>query len=100
MSIPVICGHTEHMKWRAYGREIEIASGYPSNNVYRGINHEKIYIQVAYLLNSEKTIEREFGNLMRINDNFPKMVLSMDEYWAKSRQGITRKNIIDFLNED
>lgn len=61
---------------------------------------EKIYIQVAYLLNSEKTIEREFGNLMRINDNFPKMVLSMDEYWAKGRQGITRKNIIDFLNED
>ena len=61
---------------------------------------EKLYIQVAYLLDNEKTIEREFGNLMRITDNFPKMVLSLDEYWEKSRQGIIRKNIIDFLMED
>ncbi len=60
---------------------------------------EKKYIQVTYLLNSEKTIEREFGNLMRVNDNFPKMVLSMDEYWNKTKQGIVRKNIIDFLTE-
>lgn len=60
---------------------------------------EKKYIQVTYLLNSEKTVEREFGNLMRVNDNFPKIVLSMDEYWAKTRQGIERKNIIDFLGE-
>lgn len=61
---------------------------------------EKIYIQVAYLLKDEKTIEREFGNLMQINDNFPKMVLSLDEYWTQNRQGIIRKNIIDFLTED
>ncbi|MEZ5196729.1 MAG: ATP-binding protein [Bacteroidales bacterium] len=61
---------------------------------------EKRYIQVTYLLSSEKTVEREFGNLMRVNDNFPKMVLSMDEYWDKTRQGIVRKNIIDFLDEE
>ena len=36
---------------------------------------------------------------MRVNDNFPKMVLSMDEYWDKTRQGIVRKNIVDFLGE-
>jgi uncharacterized protein len=60
---------------------------------------EKKYMQVTYLLNNEKTVEREFGNLMRVNDNFPKIVLSMDEYWAKTRQGIVRKNIIDFLGE-
>ncbi|MCX6278438.1 MAG: ATP-binding protein [Bacteroidetes bacterium] len=58
---------------------------------------EKVYIQVAYLLDQEKTIEREFGNLLKIQDNFPKMVLSLDEYWEKGRQGIIRKNIIDFL---
>jgi uncharacterized protein len=61
---------------------------------------EKQYIQVAYLLDHEKTVEREFGNLLRIRDNFPKMVLSLDEYWDKTRQGVTRKNIIDFLNEE
>jgi len=60
---------------------------------------EKRYIQVAYLLSNEKVVEREFGNLMRVNDNFPKMVLSMDEYWDKTRQGIVRKNIVDFLGE-
>ncbi|MFH1161582.1 MAG: ATP-binding protein [bacterium] len=61
---------------------------------------ERIYFQVAYLLDNEKTVEREFGNLIRIPDNFPKMVLSLDEYWGKSRQGVIRKNIIDFLIEE
>ncbi len=59
----------------------------------------RLYLQVAYLLSDEKTIEREFGNLERINDNFPKMVLSLDEIWPQNRNGITRKNIIDFLLE-
>ena len=58
---------------------------------------EKVYIQVAYLLDQEKTIAREFGNLLKIQDNFPKMVLSLDEYREKGRQGIILKNIIDFL---
>jgi uncharacterized protein len=61
---------------------------------------EKKYIQVAYLLDNEKTVEREFGNLLRIQDNYPKMVLSMDEYWDKDRAGIQRINIIDFLKDD
>lgn len=58
---------------------------------------EKIYIQVAYLMNYETTIKREFGNLMQISDNFPKMVLSLDEFWQQNSEGIIHKNIIDFL---
>ena len=61
---------------------------------------ERIYIQVAYLLDHEKTVEREFGNLLKIPDNFPKMVISMDEYWDKGRQGVTRTNLIDFLSRE
>lgn len=61
---------------------------------------EKIYIQVAYLMNDEKTIEREFGNLMQISDNFPKMVLSLDDFWPRNREGILRRNILDFLLEE
>ncbi|MBW6459102.1 MAG: ATP-binding protein [Bacteroidales bacterium] len=61
---------------------------------------KRIYIQVAYLLGNEKTIEREFGNLERIGDSFPKMVLSMDEFWPQNRNGIIRKNIIEFLLEN
>jgi uncharacterized protein len=61
---------------------------------------EKTYIQVAYLLINEKTIEREFGNLMQISDNFPKLVLSMDEFQQQNREGVIRRNIIDFLLEE
>lgn len=37
-----------------------------------------IYVQVTYLLASDETIGREFGNLAAIKDNFPKYVVSMD----------------------
>ena len=38
---------------------------------------EKLYIQVALTLNEEKTIEREFGNLQKIKDNYPKMLVCL-----------------------
>ncbi len=37
-----------------------------------------IYVQVSYMLASEETVEREFGNLAAIKDNFPKYVVTMD----------------------
>ena len=58
--------------------------------------NEKLYIQVAYLLASPETIEREFSSLEKINDNYPKYVISMDEF-DMSRNGIRHINIIDFL---
>lgn len=58
---------------------------------------EKIYIQVAYLLASEKTILREFTPLLKIADNYPKYVLSMDELFGGDYEGIKRLNIVDFL---
>lgn len=58
--------------------------------------NEKNYIQVAYLLASSETIEREFSSLEKINDNYPKYVISMDEF-DMSRNGIRHINIIDFL---
>jgi len=61
--------------------------------------NEKRYIQVTYLLASDETIEREFGAYSAINDNFPKYVLSMDNF-DMSRDGIVHKNIIEFLTAD
>ena len=58
--------------------------------------NEKIYVQVAYLLASPETIEREFTSLEKIDDNYPKYVISMDEF-DMSRNGIMHINIIDFL---
>ncbi|MFA5447171.1 MAG: ATP-binding protein [Sphaerochaeta sp.] len=60
---------------------------------------EKIYIQVAYLLAETATIEREFSPLEAIDDNFTKMVLSMDPV-NRSRNGIIHMNIIDYLLTD
>ncbi len=60
---------------------------------------EKLYIQVCYLLASEETIEREFGAYYNIRDNYPKYVLSLDEF-NMSRDGIKHLNIIDFLISD
>lgn len=57
---------------------------------------EKLYVQVAYLLASDETIQREFGSYNNIRDNFPKYVVSLDEF-DMSRNGIKHRNIRDFL---
>lgn len=59
---------------------------------------EKLYFQVAYLLNGEKTEEREFGAFKGIEDNYPRYVLSLDKV-DLSKNGIIHKNIIDWLLE-
>lgn len=53
---------------------------------------EKLYVQVTYLLASDETIQREFGAY----DNYPKYVVSLDEF-DMSRNGIKHRNIRDFL---
>ena len=58
----------------------------------------RLYIQVAYLLASEETIQREFGVYERVRDNYPKYVLTLDEF-DMSRDGIKHRNIRDFLLE-
>ncbi len=57
---------------------------------------EKLYVQVAYLLASEETINREFGVYTNIRDNYPKYVVSLDEF-DMSQNGIKHRNIRDFL---
>lgn len=57
---------------------------------------QKLYVQVAYLLADESTIKREFGVYDTIRDNFPKYVVTMDEF-DMSQNGIKHKNIRDFL---
>lgn len=60
-------------------------------------NHgNKLYVQVAYLLASDDTINREFGAFFGIRDNFPKYVVTLDEF-DMSRDGIKHRNIRDFL---
>jgi predicted AAA+ superfamily ATPase len=58
---------------------------------------EKKYFQVCYLLDKEDTREREFWNLLEIDDNFDKFVISYDELGNFSYQWIKWMNIITFL---
>jgi len=60
-------------------------------------NNNTKYIQVAYLLSDEKTREREFGNLLRIKDNFEKIVVTGDEIIADYK-GIKHLHIRQFLS--
>jgi predicted AAA+ superfamily ATPase len=61
---------------------------------------ENLYVQVAYLISDEKVKNREFGNLLLIKDNFPKYVVSMDEYKIGSDKGIKHIHLRDFLSID
>jgi len=74
---------------RAGGKEIDFIA-------VKG--EEREYFQVCYLLASEETVEREFGALYSIHDNYPKYVLSLDEF-DMSREGIAHKNIREFLKD-
>jgi hypothetical protein len=58
---------------------------------------EKIYIQCAYLLTDDQTIEREFGNLLLIKDNYPKFVVTMDDFRGNTNQGIVHSSLKEFL---
>lgn len=63
-------------------------------------NGDKIYVQVAYMLLNKETIEREFGNLLAIQDNYPKYVVTMDEIFDSSTyKGIKRLHVKNFCTE-
>jgi uncharacterized protein len=58
---------------------------------------EKLYVQVALTLNEKQTIEREFGNLLKIKDNYPKMVVTLDEFTRNTYEGIQHITLRHFL---
>jgi predicted AAA+ superfamily ATPase len=60
-------------------------------------NATRRYYQVAYLLPDEATVEREFGNLAKIPDDYPKFVISMDPLAGGERQGIQHLPLREFL---
>lgn len=56
------------------------------------------YYQVAWQVTNESTLEREFGALERINDNYPKYLLTTDSF-TQNRSGIIHKNVFNWLLE-
>ena len=61
---------------------------------------DTIYVQASYLITEESTFEREFGNLQKINDNYPKYVISMTPFLDSSKyEGIIHLPLAKFLKK-
>lgn len=87
-----------HMKLCGYAVTVGQMSGKEIDFICSK-GEEKIYIQVAYLINDEITRKREFDNLLEIQDNHEKIVVSMDETASGNYKGIKHMRIIDFLSK-
>ena len=60
-------------------------------------NGEKHYFKVALTINDTKTIEREFGNLKNIQDNYQKTVITLDAFSGNTHEGIKNLSLEQFL---
>jgi predicted AAA+ superfamily ATPase len=85
-----------HLLYRGYAIKVGMAASSEIDFVCEK-GAEKLYVQVTLKLDSEKTIEREFGNLLKVQDNYPKIVVSEDEFRGNSYEGINHLFIRDFL---
>jgi len=99
-----ISGHLEnivYLELLSRGYKVEVGKYSEQEIDFVAVKgNDRIYIQVAYLLHDQKTIEREFHALEKINDNYTKLVLSMDKLLDTDRAGIQWKNLIDYLTEE
>ena len=57
-----------------------------------------VYVQVCYLLNNENVVNREFGNLLQIRDNYEKYVVSLDDVKFSNYEGIIHLHPWEFVN--
>jgi predicted AAA+ superfamily ATPase len=78
--------------WSGTARNTEV------DFVCKNTTGEIEYYQVAWQMTNESTIEREFGALEKINDNYPKYLLSTDSF-TQSRGGIKHLNVFNWLIE-
>ncbi|MDR3122953.1 MAG: ATP-binding protein, partial [Treponema sp.] len=58
---------------------------------------EKIYVQVAYALETKDTVEREFRSLLAIKDQHPKYVVSLDSFFRENYEGVRYMPLGEFL---
>jgi len=85
-----------HLQIMGYRVTVGIYDSYEVDFVAEKTN-EKKYIQVTYTMKDEQTLQRETNSLLKINDNYPKYIISMDELPASNIDGIIQMNIRTFL---
>lgn len=98
--LDIILENTVFIELRRRGYEVYVGKvGVKEIDFIAAKNGKKIYLQVAYLLESASTREREFSAFDGIADNYPKYVVSTDKTdW--SCDGIQCWNVVDFLISD
>lgn len=62
--------------------------------------NETIYIQVTQEIKTERTEKREYERLLNIHDNYPKYVLTTDDFAGGNYKGIKTMHVADFLLSD
>lgn len=87
-----------HLRYLGYNVKVGIISGKEIDFIATA-NYKKVYVQVCYLLNDEKTVNREFGNMLQIKDNYEKIVVSMDKIATTDFKGIKHFTLLDFLSD-
>lgn len=98
MDIPGILENLVYLEAKRRGYEVSIGkSGSYEVDFVCVKKEQRLYIQVAYLLASDETIEREFRSLRAIHDQYPKYVVSMDALPESNVDGIKRLHIEAFL---
>lgn len=93
----VICQHLIRLGFRVYVGQLQAGE---VDFVCEKSDHSRVYVQAAYVITDEATRQREFGNLFRIKDNYPKYVISMTPLVTRTDfGGITHLHLRKFLSE-
>lgn len=88
-----------HNHLKIFGYEIQVGvSGKKEIDFVAVRNKEQIYIQACYVISNEEVEKREFGNLLQIQDNYPKYVISLDDFANNNYKGIKHIHLRDFLS--
>lgn len=88
----------KEMQFRGYELKVGVLENTEIDFVAERQNDKK-YIQVCYSLANNDVVQREFGNLQKIKDNYEKIVISMDKFFPEDREGIRHAYLLDFLTE-
>ncbi|MEA2041693.1 MAG: ATP-binding protein [Bacteroidota bacterium] len=86
-----------HLKFNNYRVKVG-QTGHKEVDFIGQKKNEKVYIQVALRITDENTQKREFGNLLEIDDNYPKLVVTLDDYTGTTYKGIKHIPLRIFLS--
>ena len=82
-------GYTVHIGKAGRGAEVDFVAVR---------DKQTMYIQVAATVLDESTLERELASLRQIKDNYPKLLITLDDF-SGDHEGIAQVNLIDWLGE-